>query len=349
MDENLHMSKPVRMADIAQQLHISTVTVSKALAGKDGVSESLRLKIQQTAEQMGYQRKIIQAERHARYTIGIVAERDYIEQSQSFGWMIYKGLLAVLTKMRHIGVLETVSAPDMKQHTMPLHIQNHQLDGIVTLGNFPLSYRKQLIETGLPIVAGDAMNAGLPQDTVLSDAYYGIYTMTNYVIQQGHQNIMFVGTPQWSSSLSDRYYGFCRAMLEAGISVTKKHLLMAQDIQGKCTLSLDLLSELPTAFICCCDSVAYQLLRLLKERHLRVPEDVSITGFEDYILSSLCTPPITTYSVHVPQLAEACIQLLLERIQAPNRPPQHIVISGSIILRDSVRKLIPTERQAEYR
>ena len=63
------MSKLVRMSDIAQRLHISTVTVSKALSGKDGVSDALRLKIQQTAEQMGYQRKIIQAERSNRFTV----------------------------------------------------------------------------------------------------------------------------------------------------------------------------------------------------------------------------------------------------------------------------------------
>lgn len=342
MDENLHMSKPIRMADIAQQLHISTVTVSKALAGKEGVSKALRLKIQQTAEQMGYQRKMIQAERNARYTIGILTERYYIERAQSFCWTLYEGLLAALTELGHIGVLEMVTASEIRDHIIPPHIQSRQIDGIVILGNFPLSYRKLLMETGLPIVVGDTMNASLPQDSVLSDAYYGIYTMTNYVIQQGHENIMFVGTSQYT--LSDHYYGFCRAMSEAGIPVTKNHLLTDWDIQEKWALSLETLSELPTAFICCCDSVAYQLLRILKERHIRVPEDVSITGFDDYILSSLCTPKITTYSIHVPQLTKACIQLLLERIQEPRRPPQHIVISGSIVIRDSVQKLTRKNR-----
>ena len=69
------MSKLVRMSDIAQRLHISTVTVSKALSGKDGVSDALRLKIQQTAEQMGYQRKTIQAERSNRFTVAVLIEQ----------------------------------------------------------------------------------------------------------------------------------------------------------------------------------------------------------------------------------------------------------------------------------
>ena len=80
------MSKLVRMSDIAQRLHISTVTVSKALSGKDGVSDALRLKIQQTAEQMGYQRKTIQAERSNRFTVAVLIERFMsIEKIRSAG------------------------------------------------------------------------------------------------------------------------------------------------------------------------------------------------------------------------------------------------------------------------
>ena len=76
------MSKLVRMSDIAQRLHISTVTVSKALSGKDGVSDALRLKIQQTAEQMGYQRKTIQAARSNRFTVAVLMS---IEKYRSAG------------------------------------------------------------------------------------------------------------------------------------------------------------------------------------------------------------------------------------------------------------------------
>ena len=84
------MSKLVRMSDIAQRLHISTVTVSKALSGKDGVSDALRLNIQQTAEQMGYQRKTIQAERSNRFTVAVLIERYHVNRKR--WWKTEKSL-----------------------------------------------------------------------------------------------------------------------------------------------------------------------------------------------------------------------------------------------------------------
>ena len=78
------MAKAVRMSDIAEQLQISTVTVSKALAGKDGVSEELRKKIQKLAVEMGYQFQKNKQEQTPCYTIGIITSYRYIEKGQSF-------------------------------------------------------------------------------------------------------------------------------------------------------------------------------------------------------------------------------------------------------------------------
>ena len=119
----------------------------------------------------------------------------------------------------------------------------------------------------------------------------------------------------------------------------QNHILVDRDENGHYALSASQLSHIPTAFICSRDSSAYQLLKILKEKNIRVPEDVSITGFDDYILSSLCTPKITTYSIDVAKLTDSCIWLLLDRIAQPDRPLRHIVISGKIMERDSVRTL----------
>lgn len=333
------MSKLVRMSDIAQQLHISTVTVSKALSGKDGVSDALRLKIQQTAEQMGYQRKTIQAERSNRFTVAVLIDCYHVNRTNSFSWTIYEGLLTALENRGHVGKLEAISESDVEHGILPESIQQHQIDGMIQLCPFTPAYCKKLQETGIPIVIGDMMDANFPQDTVLSDSYYGMYTLTNYVLQKGHRDIVFVGAIHKNPVLSDRFYGFCRAMMEAGISVTKNHVLVDRDKSGHYALSADQLTHIPTAFICSRDSSAYQLLKILKEKNIRVPEDVSITGFDDYILSSLCTPKITTYSIDVPKLTESCVWLLLDRIAEPKRPLRHIVISGEIMERDSVKTI----------
>ena len=76
------------------------------------------------------------------------------------------------------------------------------------------------------------MDANFPQDTVLSDSYYGMYTLTNYILQKGHRDIMFVGAIHKNPVLADRFYGFCRAMMEAGILVTQNHILVATNGMG---------------------------------------------------------------------------------------------------------------------
>ena len=144
------MSKLVRMSDIAQRLHISTVTVSKALSGKDGVSDALRLKIQQTAEQMGYQRKTIQAERSNRFTVAVLIEHYHINRKNSFSWTIYEGLLTALEIRGHTGKLEDVPASDVERGILPESIQQHQVDGIILLCPFPMEYCKKLQATGIP-------------------------------------------------------------------------------------------------------------------------------------------------------------------------------------------------------
>ena len=104
------MAKAVRMSDIAERLHVSIVTVSKALAGKDGVSEELRQEILQLAEEMGYKNKKAKPVAAAKtYTLGIVTSYRYIEKGQSFYWSLYERILFYLAQTGHIGILEVVN------------------------------------------------------------------------------------------------------------------------------------------------------------------------------------------------------------------------------------------------
>ena len=189
------------------------------------------------------------------------------------------------------------------------------MDGVIVMGNFSKSYREMLAETGIPLVVLDAFDARYHRDSVISDGYYGMYTMVDYLLQMGHRNIMFVGSVNATSSITDRYYGYCRAMREAGVSVTEDYVLPDRDAEGKVTISLEHLKKMPSAFACNCDITAYTLLNALKEQGVRVSEDVSVVGFDDYILAGLAVPPLTTYAVDVDHMAKVSAQQLIRRIQ----------------------------------
>ncbi len=333
------MAKAVRMSDIAERLHVSIVTVSKALAGKDGVSEELRQEILQLAEEMGYENKKAKPVAAAKtYTLGIVTSYRYIEKGQSFYWNLYERILFYLAQTGHIGILEVVNDTAEQNCQVPRLVQEERVDGVIVMGNFSKAYRNMLAETEIPLVVLDAFDARYHRDSVISDGYYGMYTMVDYLLQMGHRNIVFVGSVNATSSITDRYYGYCRAMREAGVTVTEDHILPDRDAEGKVTVSLERLSELPTAFACNCDVTAYVLLNALKEKGIRVPEDVSVVGFDDYILADLVVPSLTTYAIDVDHMAKVSAQQLIRRIQNPEAEVRRIVVSGKLMIRESVQK-----------
>ncbi len=188
----------------------------------------------------------------------------------------------------------------------------------------------------------DAFDARYHRDSVISDGYYGMYTMVDYLLQMGHRDIVFVGSVNATSSITDRYYGYCRAMREASVTVTEDRILPDRDAEGKVTVSLERLSKLPTAFACNCDVTAYVLLNALKENGIRVPEDVSVVGFDDYILADLAVPSLTTYAIDVDHMAKVSAQQLIRRIQKPEAEVRRIVVSGKLVIRESVQNIQET-------
>ena len=334
------MSKAIRMSDIAEQLHVSTVTVSKALSGKDGVSEELRVKIQQLADQMGYQKKSSKLEiAKPGYTIGVVTSQKFIEKGHSFYWTLYERILYHLSQLGHIGILEVVSVQDEMEARIPRLAVEGRVNGIIVMGNFTDNYRSSLALSGMPFVILDSFHAKYLQDSVISDGYYGMYTVVQHLLQMGHRRIAFVGSVGATTSITDRYYGYCRAMSEAGLHPSDDLIIPDRDMEGNVDIPLDSLTQLPAAFACNCDSTAYVLLNMLKDRGVRVPMDVSITGFDNFILSELTVPRITTYAVDVDKMSRDSVKQIVRRIQNPKAATQRIVVSGSMMLRDSVKKL----------
>lgn len=332
-----YLAKAVRMSDIAKRLHVSTVTVSKALAGKDGVSEDLRKKIQTLAVEMGYQSQKNKEENVNRYTIGIITSYRYIEKGQSFYWALYERSLFHLSQNGHTGILEVITEEAEEKLWIPRLIQDQRIDGLIVMGNFSFEYYKMLEQTKVPFLILDAFHAELQQDCVISDGYYGMYIMTKYLIGVGHREIQFVGSIDQTSSILDRYYGYCRAMREAGISVMAEQVLPDRDVEGKIFVSLENLKRMPTAFACNCDITAYTLMKQLQALGVSIPDDVSLVGFDDFIFSDLANPPITTYAVDINLMSKRSVRQLLCRIKNPNSPIRHIVVSGTMIERKSVR------------
>lgn len=332
------MPKAIRMADIAARMGVSTVTVSKALSGKDGVSDEIREKIKALADEMGY-RYGASAQKRPKDTgnVGILIPYGFVEKTNSFYWDMYERVVNRLAANGYFGILEMVRREDEMQAAKPRVLQDGKIDGIILIGQAEPPYLEMLQNSRLPVMFLDFYDAVSGHSCVISDGYYGMYTVTNYLISMGHRNIHFVGSIHSTSSICDRYFGYCRAMMEHGIPVTDAMVL--PDRGGDGVLSIHLPEKLPTAYVCNCDMVAGSVINQLKERGVRVPEDISIAGFDDFMFPGLIRMGVTTYAVDMDGMTRACVENLLRKMRNPDYVPNLKIISGRLVIRGSVRKI----------
>ena len=206
------------MADIAEKLDISVVSVSKALAAKPGVSEEMRARVVALARQMGYAGKSGSESGAAGGTgnIGVLVSDRFFNEN-TFYSNLYRALVLSSTGEGLTCMLEIISDEMEKMAQMPAFVAGHKVDGLIFMGNLDLDYLRGVTASGLPCVLLDfhALNGEL--DCVVSDNIEGGCALTEHLLAQGFQEIGFVGSIWATSSIMDRYLGYQRALRMAGI------------------------------------------------------------------------------------------------------------------------------------
>jgi LacI family transcriptional regulator len=332
------MNKKVTMRDIAGEMNVSTVTVSKAISGKDGVSDEVRAAILKKAEEMGYQYSAgAKEEQETVRTIGILVP-DRFFSDNAFYSNLYRVLLLKSGERGISAMLEIVPQSDEDNLVLPKMVSGGKVDGVIFLGQIKRKYIETLAATGLPFISLDFYDETYPVDSVVSDGLHGSYRVTNYLIKTGHKKIGFIGTKTATSSILDRYLGFCKAMLLGGLKINQDWVISDRNENGKFIyLALPEDGNMPEAFVCNCDEIAFILIKALNDRGYSVPGDVSVVGFDDHTIATMCNPPLTTFRVDMSAMGEEAVSLLIRKMKRKKYAKGRTVISGSLIVRKSVR------------
>lgn len=334
------MNKNITMRDIANQLGVSSVTVSKALNDKEGVSDELKERIKQLASELGY--RVNMAAKTMRegltYNIGVIIPERFTGPDQSFYLRVYQEISKSLEATGYYGILHILSSSDEEGLLLPRIYYDRKVDGFIVLGQINKSYIEVIENIEQPKLFLDFYDEHSSIDSVVTDNFYGAYELTNYLIQQGHRDIAYVGNLYSTSSIQDRFLGYYKSLLEHHIHLEPKWIINDRDKQGT-YIDIELPSPLPTAFVCNCDQVAYSVVQKLKLMGHRVPEDCSVVGFDNDIYATLTEPHLTTIDVNINQMAQTAVQSLLRQINHPDVRFGRLVVQGEIIFRDSVKPL----------
>lgn len=326
------------MKDIADRLGISIVAVSKALSGKSGVSEKLRARVKRTAEEMGYQYDPAARHRSERSSnVAVLVAERYMKED-SFYFKFLRQISMVLQVSGQYALFHAITKNEEESVSLPEVIFRQRVDGIIVLGQISDKYISAVMETKIPTVFLDFYNEQVCTDCIIFDSFYASYEMTNYLIKNGHRNIAFVGNIHATSSIQDRYLGYAKSLIEHGIPLSSNYILSDRDETGK-WIPIELPVVMPTAFVCNCDEVAYLLINQLKNMGYKIPENISVTGFDNSVYSELSDPSITTIEVNAAYMAKLAVEGLLQKIKKGTFSMGMVHVNGNIIFKNSVRSL----------
>jgi LacI family transcriptional regulator len=335
------MKGNITMRDIAEKLGVSSVTVSKALNDKEGVSDELKKRIKQVADEMGYRFNT-----HAKsmkeglsYNIGIIIPEQFAGSTQAFYLQFYQHLSQNMDVHHYSGILHILSREDERNLALPRIYTEKKIDGFIMLGQISPEYVKMIQNTDVPVIFLDFYTDQTNIDSVLTDNFFGVYEMTNYLIRNGHKKIAYVGNIHSTSSIQDRFLGYYKSLLESRIELNPDYIINDRDELGN-YIPFELPEDMPTAFVCNCDQVAFNLINDLKKKGYDVPNDCSVVGFDNDIYATLTEPMLTTVEVNMKEMSKVTVKFIIEKIKNRKKTYGRVMIKGTMIYRDSVKNIL---------
>lgn len=331
----------VRLVDIAARVGVSSVTVHNALSGQKGVSDGLREKIVKTAKEMRYRQDVPAKNAHGGkekfWKIGVIIAENYLAQYSTYYWKMYQELSLIATEKHCYTTIEVLKKDaEKKSRELPQIVKNKSIDGLLIIGEIEKEYIRHLKkDLSVPLVFLDFYDSEIAKDAVIADNFYGMYQMTELLFAQGLREIGFIGSVFATSSIMDRYCGFMKSVMEHRVEVPPEWIVEDRDALGQ--VGFELPRRLPQAFVCNCDLVAGMLISRLQEQGYRVPEDISVTGFDNFLQPGFADMKITTYEISTKTMAKVALDKVLKQLRNPERGRNLEIISGHIIWKNSVK------------
>lgn len=318
----------VRARDIAEELGLSAAAVSLALNGKPGVSERTREMVLAAAIRRGYQPakpRETQAVRGGSICFMIYYEQSGVAEQTSFSTFVLKGVER-RAKVRGYRTLFTYYHADQPFEEQLEDAAQRGVSGIVILGTdmtgrcrAPLKDFLYAYEQ-IPVVIVDNFIFSDLADCVGNDNVRGAQAAVSYLIARGHRRIGYLRSRRRITNYDDRELGVRLALGEhpelalPPLQTVNADIASEQAYADLCAW-LDGKPELPDAFFAENDVVASASIRAFKSRGIRVPEDVSVIGFDDIPVCEMMEPPITTMRSFKERLGETAVELLERRIR----------------------------------
>lgn len=325
------MAKKVTLQMIADRAGVSIMTVSNVLSGKKGASEEVRNMVLAIAQEIGYRNNPVKKKEKGHLCrIGVMIAERYVKEYPSLYMNIYKQITQKVAQQDGLTILEVVNEAREKLEEKSSVFERVAVQGILIIGEMNPEFVDMVDNEGeIPVVCVDFYNVDNGLDSIITDGFRGMQMATQRLLDAGHRDIAFVGTPEATNSIMDRYMGYCKALFvnhipEGLLIYDRKNSRYASEID------IELPEKLPTAFVCNCERSACLLVEKLRDRGVQIPEDVSIVAFDRFQKENIYGLELTTYECDEEVMAEISVATLVKRIEGNQKTKGIRMVEGAM-------------------
>jgi LacI family transcriptional regulator len=330
-------SEPATIYEVAREAGVSTATVSRVINTRRHVRESTRQKVEAAMERLGYV-----ANRQAR---GLAGGRSRMigllvhELGSSYFTQLIRGIDLAVADIGYDLMLYTSHARVEAEARHALELATGPVDGVIfVLAVDPSQYVETLRQRGKPFVMLDHSHELSGTTFVAAANRSGTREAIAYLIELGHRRVGFITGKPGVSSAGERLAGYRDALRAADIPYARELIVTGDFLEERGyrgTQQLLSLDPPPTAIFTSADTAAFGAIRAARDAGLRVPDDLSVVGFDDIPEASLVMPPLTTVRQPMLEMGATAVRLLQRLMDDPGATPRRTELDTELIVRGS--------------
>ncbi|MEI8632206.1 DNA-binding transcriptional regulator CytR [Vibrio sp. PP-XX7] len=326
------------MKDVAQLAGVSTATVSRALMNPEKVSPSTRKRVEDAVLESGYSpNSLARNLRRNESKIIVVIVPDICDPYFS---EIIRGIEDAAAEHGYLVLLGDSGQQHKRETSFVNLVFTKQADGMLLLGtNLPFDASKSEQKNLPPMVMACEYAPELELPTVHIDNLTSAFEIVNYLTQMGHTQIAEITGPKSAALCEFRHQGFMQALRRAGLKLNPNFHIQGDfsfESGAKSIRALMALAEVPTAVFCHNDMMAIGMIQEAKRLGLRVPQDLSVVGFDDIHFAQYCDPPLTTVSQPKYEIGRQAMLMMLEVLRGQDVRAGSRLLETKLVIRESV-------------
>ncbi|CUH95299.1 hypothetical protein P22_1369 [Propionispora sp. 2/2-37] len=332
----------MNITDIATMAGVSPATVSNALNGRKGVREETKQKILKIAKEFGYNKEMNMANGQRTIRFVIYKKHGVVVSDTPFFASLIEG---IENECRNQGYELLISHVYHECEDIVSLLESDYSQGLIVLAT-EMAFEDLLPfrDINMPVVLLDSHFRGADFDCILINNMDASYKATKYLVQNGHREIGYLHSSVYINNFHYRKLGFWDALHEADLEFNPDFdFALNPTIEGSYRDMKAILEQrapkLPTAFFADNDLIAFGAMRALQDHGVKIPQDVSVIGFDDMPFCEIASPRLTTIRVFKQEIGGAAVRRLLQKIENSKETiTQKIEVNTELIIRESVSK-----------